>query len=618
MRALPFVILIALGAAGPVAAQNDTTRSRVPADTTTGGNARRPTRASPAPRDSTAARRRSLNGKNPPAGDTVAGRARTIVGKEPPAGDTVAGLAPGLVTKEPPTGDTVAALTPGLVSKAAPGGQEPVGITSNLYLPVSSWVTPYVEHLIRAGVLQGLDPLTRPLRRADVARAVARVDTASLAAPVRSELRLLADELAERQDTVRWKLDGGIGALAASDASRWAWRPAGDTARVYPQADLEMSFELPHLAFVTHPYLDNRLKHDPDFTGRKDRFVAGRNDEAYGITSWKYLDVFFGSVSRNWGPPEVEGLILSTAPYAYDHLFLRIGPPRLRVEMLATELNPLQPWGSLTPAKRFLSVHRLVVTPSDRFAFSLSEAIVYADVNGLTRNFEPWYLNPFNLWLLAQYERKPTGNTLVGADFSWLVRPGLRAAAQLYADDIQVDRGTQLDKKPEELGYTLNLTGGALRGLVSWSAFYTRVDALDYRTFSNQEQYSIDSVGLARNHSDYDQLTFRATAAPATRALVSGELTYIRQGQGDFRKQYPDSSLFADSLIFLTGVVERTLRVAAQASWTPLDGIHLSADVGRHFVWNAGHVRGARGDRWVWRLEAQIRRRATGAVPWRE
>ena len=505
-----------------------------------------------------------------------------------------------------------------LVSKTPPAASEPVGIESNLYLAVSSWATPYVEHLIRAGVLRGLDPLTRPLRRADVARAVARVDTASVAPSVRSQLRLLAHELEERQDTVRWKLDGGIGALAASDASRWAWRPAGDTAHVYPQADLAMSLEMPHLAFITHPFVDNRLMHDPEYIGRKTRIVAGRNDEAYLIGSWKYLDVFFGIADRNWGPPEAEGLLLSTAPYAYDHLFVRLGPRRLRLEMLATELNQLPEWGSTVPARRFLSAHRLVVTPSDRFAFSLSETIVYADVNGTTRDYEPWYLNPFNLWLLAQNQFKPTGNSLVGADFSWLMRPGLRLAAQLYADDVQVDRGGQGNAKPEELGYTVNLSGGALRGVVSWSGFYTRVDALDYRTSSNPEQYSSDSVGLARNHSDYDQLTFRATAAAAPRALVTGELTYIRQGQGDFRIQYPPISAFNDSLVFLTGVVERTLRVAAQAQWSPTPGVHISADVGRHFIRNAGHVAGARADRWVWRLKAEIRRRYTGAVRWKD
>ena len=105
-----------------------------------------------------------------------------------------------------------------LASFAAPlAAQAP---ESNLYLPIASWATPYVEHLIRAGVLQGLDPLTRPLKRADVARAVAKVDTTDLAESVKSTLHLLAWELEERPDTVRWKVDGGVGISAASDASR--------------------------------------------------------------------------------------------------------------------------------------------------------------------------------------------------------------------------------------------------------------------------------------------------------------------------------------------------------------------------------------------------------------
>ena len=565
--------LIALGAAAPLAAQNDTLRPAAPADT------------------------------------AAAGHPRGLISKAPPGATA--------------TADT-AAMGPSrtLVSKAPPAAAEPAGgIESSLYLPLGSWVTPYVEHLIRAGVLLGLDPLTRPLKRADVARAVARVDTAGLPASVRSQLRLLAGELEERQDAVRWKLDGGVGVLGASDASREAWRPAGDTARAFAQADLALSVELPHFAFVTHPRVDNRLKYDPEYIGKKDRIVAGRNDEAYVIASWKYFEAFFGLVDRNWGSPDAEGLILSTAPYAYDHLFLRLGPRRLRLEMVATELNDLPEWAdsvgqsqTSTLDRRFLSVHRLVVEPTDRFAFSLSEAMLYANEGGINRSWEPWYLNPLNLWLLAQYQGKTTGNSLLAGDVTWQVRPGLRLFGQLYLDDIQVDRRQTSDREPPGYGFTLNASGGALRGAVSWTAFYTRVTNLAYRTPANQEQYTSDSVGLARSHDDYDQLTARVTTAPAPRALLAGEVTLIRQGQGAIGTHYPAVSQYADSLWFLTGVVERTLRLAAQASWTPVPGVDLSADVGRHFVRNANHVAGARGDRWVWRVRAEIRRRYTGRV----
>ena len=374
------------------------------------------------------------------------------------------------------------------------------------------------------------------------------------------------------------------------------------------------SVEFPHVAIVTSPYADTRLRSDSDFYGKKARFAGGDAAEAYVLGSWRYLDVFFGSEPRNWGPPEVEGLVLSTNPYPYDHLFVRIGPPRVRLELLATQLNDLPMWDTGLPAKRFLSVHRLVIIPSDRLALSLSEASLYADTVGPSRSFEPWYLNPASLWYLSSSNGIARQNALMAADVSW--RPGgsVRLAAQIYADDIQVDRKTQHDRKPEELGYTFSATGGACRGDVSWSAYYTRVDALDYRTANNEEQYSFEGQGLARNHSDYDQLTARATVSPAPRALVTGELTLIRQGQGDFRLRYPPDAAFNDTLILFTGVVERTVRVAAQAAWVPVPGLDLSADVGVHFIRNAGHVSGARQTRWVWRIRGEIHRRFAGAI----
>jgi hypothetical protein len=486
---------------------------------------------------------------------------------------------------------------------------------SNAYLPVASWTTPYVEHLIRAGVLRGLDPLTRPLRRADVARAVAAVDTTQVGASVRGTLRLLARELEEPQDTVRWKAEASVAALGASDASRWTLRPAAQARNLFVEGGIDASLEFPHVAIVTHPYFDTRLRHDPAFYGKKDRFVAGENADAYVIGSWRYFDVFFGIEPRNWGPPEAEGLLVSTSPYPYDHLFVRLGPKRFRLELMAAQLDNLSPFDSSRVANRFLSVHRLVVTPSDRLSFSLSEAALYASHGGPSRSFEPWFLNPGNLWALPSTNEAADANLLWAADVSYLFRGGVRVAAQLYADDFQVDHNTQGDKKPQELGLTVSVTGGTRSGTVSWSALYTRVDATCYRTYAhNEEQYSLRGVGLARDHADYDQLTLRATTSPAPRALVTGEVTVLRQGQGDFRAPFPPMATWSDSLNLFTGVVERTLRLAAQAAWSPVEGLNLSADLGRHFLRSAGHVAGVHGGRWVWRVRAEIRRRLMGAL----
>ena len=504
----------------------------------------------------------------------------------------------------------VAGLLFALVS-TLPAQQE-----SGRYEPSGAWTTPYVEHLIRAGVLREPDPLTRPLRRADLRRALSGVDTAASPSGVRAIVRLLARELEEPVDSVRWRLDAAAGVLAASDARRWAERPAADSAGLFPQAGLAMSLEMPHLTLVTHPAIDNRLQYDPDYRGAKDRAVGGRANEAYAVGSWRYLSVFFGSVGRNLGPTEAEGLALSTSPYSFDHLMVRLGPRRLRLELLAAQLDALPPWDGGTSAVRYFSLHRLVASPTDRLAFSLFETALYTNVNGVERSWEPWALNPLNSFYIAQFTGpEMNANVSVGADVSYDLGR-VRAFGQLFVDDLQVDRAGPGDKEPPGYALTLGASGGAGGGTLSWTGLYTRVTNLAYRTPMREEQYTRNGVGLGRNFSDYDQVTARVTGAVVPRALVTGELTVIRQGQGDLRDRYPPVSAFDDSLTFLTGVVERTVRLAAQAVWTPRPDLTLSADLGRHFVTNAGHVAGATGGRWVWRVRAELRRSYGGSVRW--
>ncbi|HVO35796.1 MAG TPA: hypothetical protein VMT21_09540, partial [Gemmatimonadales bacterium] len=269
------------------------------------------------------------------------------------------------------------------------------------------------------------------------------------------------------------------------------------------------------------------------------------------------------------------------------------------------------------PTQRYLSLHRLVVTPSDRFAFSLNEGALYADTTSAGRSQEPWYLNAANLFLLVNMNHYggPT-KSFVGLDLAWQPSDRVHLAGQLFANDIKVDKTTPTNpEKPEELGYTLSATGGAMHGAASWSAFYTRVDNLVYQTQKGtQFDYTVRGVGIGRDHIDYDQLTARAEVAALPRGLLGGEITFIRQGEGALGRPFPPPQLLGDSVRFLTGIVERTLRLAMQANWTPAPGINLSTDVGRHFIWSANHVQGVRGDRWVWRVRAEIRRRITGGI----
>ncbi len=498
----------------------------------------------------------------------------------------------------------------------------PVGLlgqdAGTRYLPIDSWVTPYVEHLIRAGVLRDVDPLTRPFRRLDLARAISAIDTTGIDAATRATIHMIAAEVTEQPAADRWSVEGYVASLGASDAGRWAQRPQAQHDDAYVSGGLTGVLAFPHLAIVTSPYFDTRLKRDTQFTGRQDRVIAGDNAESYVLAGWKYFDLFLGIEPRNWGPPEADGFLLSPSPYPFDHLMVRFGPQRLRLEMVSTQLDNMPIAGQATQARRFVSLHRLVVLPSNRLGLSFSEGVLYADTGGVPRSFEPWYLNPANLWLLVDVNGYGgTTKDYLSAAATYGFHRGVRLAGEFFANDIKVDArtATNPEKRPQ-FGWTMSATGPWTRESGSWSLLYTRVDNLVYQTQKGtQFDYLIRGVGIGRDHIDYDQLTARLHKLVAPRTLAAAEFTVIRQGEGALGRPFPPNQVFAtDSVTFLTGTVERTIRIAGQLDWQPTPGFTLHADVGRHFIRNAGHMIGSNGDRWVWRIRGEYRRRVSGPV----
>jgi hypothetical protein len=477
------------------------------------------------------------------------------------------------------------------------------------YLPLGHWAMPYVEHLIAAGWLADPSPLTRPLRQEDVVRALRAVDRAAVPAAVWRVTRRLVSHL-ERRERGPWgRVDVDAGVAAATHAlrdpleTRCRPDPAGCLAR-----DPGVSRGLFHggvavqlgfgpLVAVTHPYFDTRLKHDPDYFGIKDRAIAGRNAEAYFATAWRFGELFFGALDREWGPRPAQSLLLSASPYGSEHLALGIGTRRVRFEGVLTQLDDLPDTGGVAN-RRYFVAHRLVLRPPGGLSVSLWEGTV---LSGRDRALEPWYANILNLALLAQYDyhRRTPSNNQLGADVETHVGRA-RVFTQFLVDDFQVDDEGAGDAEPPSYGLTLGVE--LPLGPGAWTAWYTRVTNLAYRTHNPTEAVMRRHVGLARNFADYDQLTLRGGLLLGPGVLLAPELTLLRQGEGDFRQPYPSAAAFDSTPTFLAGTVERTFRAALAARF---DGAALGValDAGVHVVRNADHVPGARDTRFVGRVE---------------
>ncbi len=465
---------------------------------------------------------------------------------------------------------------------------------------------PYVEHLIARGRLTDPTPLTRPFREADLLRALEAADSARLSAAEWGVVKQLTAELTrrERGPTARLDLDAGV--AASSHARRDALRAAGPGhGTVSGGAGLTLYFGPAVVA--THPYIDTRLKWDPDYFGKKDRVIAGRNAEAYASAQWRYGEVFFGALDRNWGPPALEGLLVSPSPYSYEHFGIALGTQGVRLEGILTQLDDVVDTSG-APAHRYWVAHRLVLRPPGKTTLALWEGSLIA---GPGRQLEPWFANIFTLGLLAQYDQQGQVNSLVGFDVTTRIKQ-TRVFGSLLIDDIQVDKGATTDREPPQYGFTLGAQGGL--GAFAWTGFYTRIANLTYRTNNPADAVMRRGVGLARNFSDYDQLTLRASLLTARRVLLTPEVTLLRQGEGDFRLPYPPVSAYDSTPAFLSGVVEKTVRLAisgqlSAGSWS------LSGDGGVHLISNFGHVTGAAKTRWVGTVGVTWRYRWESLLP---
>jgi len=484
------------------------------------------------------------------------------------------------------------------------------------YVPLQHWTMPYIEHLITRGVIPDPTPLTRPFKRADLVRVLRAVDTLTVGDKVTQTVRRLLGALDSPGHGPRYRVAGDVGIAAATYARRDPLSAIDSTGprqagpgRGTVSGGLDVQFQLGRVVAVTHPYFDTRLKYDPDWFGRKSRFIAGRTAESYLSAQWPIGELFFGRLDRNWGPSDVQGLLLSDNPYGLDHLALALGTARFQLQAIATKLDDrIDSTGAAV--HRYMVQHRVWVRPHPRWTLALWEGSV---LSGPGREFEPWYLNIMNLGYLEQLNTDTSANTFLGLDIE---RHGhVTVFAQFMLDDIQLDRKTATDQKPPSYALTAGAKGAFGSSSIAWTLFYTRVTNLTYRDKANLQVPLYHLLGTGRNFADYDQATLRLGFLSLPGLLVQPEVSLLRQGEGDPRLPHPLPAAYPATATFLQGVVERTLRLALSGNYAPYERLGLTFDAGVHHITNFQHVTGDTQTRFVGSVGLSYRFGWEGALP---
>lgn len=480
------------------------------------------------------------------------------------------------------------------------------------YVPLQHWAMPYVEQLIATGVLVDPTPLTRPLKQADLVRALEAVDTLQVNDATYATIRRLLAEFRPEGHGPRYRVDADAGIAAATYVVRDPLelgrgvppRPYGPS-RMLGTAGAVLQIQFGPGIAVTHPYEDTRLRFDPDWYDTRGNGL--RAAEAYLDGQWRYAEVFFGILDRNWGPSGIQGLLLSDNPYNLDHFAIAVGPRRVQLQAIVTELDPGTDSAG-APVNRYMMQHRLYVHPHGRWTIAAWEGTVW---EGVGRQPEPWYLNVLNLAYLVRGYRG-TGNvkSFFGTDVER--RGAVTLFGQFLLGDIHINRGTPDELKPASYGFTTGAKGG-FRG-TAWTLFYTQVANFTYREMDTLRVPLFHSLGTGRNFDDYDQATAKLGILTRPGVLLEPEVTVLRQGQGDPRLTYPPVPTWPTSPVIFQGVVERTIRLALGGSFERR-GWGVVANGGVHLVHNAGHVTGATATHFVGSVGLTVRLHTEGAIP---
>jgi hypothetical protein len=479
------------------------------------------------------------------------------------------------------------------------------------YVPLSHWAMPYIEHLISAQVIADPTPLTRPLKESDVVRVLAAADTTRLGASMRGTIRRLLHEFAAVERRPHYRLDAELGAAAATHALRDPLAlgrgvpPSVIDERAFGNIGMNLMLAFGPFLAVTHPVVDTRLEHDPEWYAQADN--STRFAEAYVSGQARLGELFFGILDRNWGPSGLQGVLVSDNPYSMDHLAFTLGTRGIQLQWMATQLNTLvDSTGALV--NRHMVNSRLWIRPRGRWTVALWQAAV---TSGVGRTLEPWYLNPVSL-AVFRTSNGTNANIFMGVDVER--RAAVTLFGQFMVDDIQVSRKVPTDLKPVSHALTIGAKGGIGAGAASWMLFYTQVANLTYRNEDNLQVPLYFGLGTGRNFDDYDQATAKLSVILRPTFALEPEVTLLRQGEGDPRLPHPLPPQYPSSPVIFDGVVERTVRLALGGSWHG-SALSLTGNGGVHLVHNAGHVTGVSKTQWVGSIGLTLRLRHQDVLP---
>ncbi len=365
--------------------------------------------------------------------------------------------------------------------------------------------------------------------------------------------------------------------------------------------------------------LDQGLADDPLYTGKVWRGLAGDVETALLSYRNERLTVLVGRYRTSWGP-QFTNLLLSQTAAPLDGASFRYKLGRkLTFSYQIARLDPISPdtdSGNVF-VNRYLAAHRVDYRVSNSVRIGVFESVLFA---GPGRGLELQFLNPLIVFHGNQLNEDNNDNTFLGIDYDISPRHNLNFFGQLVVDDFQIEKVTQGDQEPNEIGLIL---GGRLNNALPETDLklqWTKVTNRTYNQKLPRNRYLNQDIPLAHPlGNDFEIYQLDLMHWFGNERLLRLSSIIQRRGQGRINDIWTEPWLVTSepySEPFPTGTVERstTLELDYQAlisslfpgsSTTGRQGL-LRATLGWKSIKNEGNLQNADRNSFYLRLNFSL------------
>ncbi|HEX9912327.1 MAG TPA: capsule assembly Wzi family protein [candidate division Zixibacteria bacterium] len=424
-----------------------------------------------------------------------------------------------------------------------------------------SWIYDFIEKLYLRGYLKEIHIGTKPYYRGEIASALLNLKTkmekeslqlnpfekyvfSELETEFEPEMRTLGD-----QKRLKWGIDFLENSFLSTNRKSLFY----ESFLPYLQADVGDKFSL-----ICRYSIDENLAKDSTYTGKVWKGFAGDAVQAYLSFKLPWFNLFLGRENLSWG----QNLILSPSSPPMDMLKLEGKWGFLKATSFFAQLDPMVITDSTGTSKvrRYLSAHRFSFNVKELLQVGFSETVIYG---GKNRWFELYYLSPLLWFHGAQLNEGEDDNTFIGFDFNFTPLKKFILYGELLIDDFQIEKKSDSDKEPNELGYSIGLKAGDLLGL-NGSEFnfeYLRVNNWTYNQKYPWNRYFFKNKTIG-NPLGPDADNFFISLGGYLRKGLEARLYYelTHKGEGKITSVWYEPWLYEEDYRekFPSGIVERT------------------------------------------------------------